>query len=529
MFVLAWLGVRGHRLWRRAELFRKAFAASPTAVAVIRTADSRFLEVNESYERLLQYSRAELIGRSDEELGIWESTSDRDAALKALGREGRLRDRPIVLRRRDGERLHVVYSAERVEIDGQDARLAMLRDVSEQVRSDELKARVEAQMQQTRRLESIGLLAGGIAHDFNNVLQAVKGYTELAVDGLPADHPVLVPLAQVSEAADRAANFTTKLLTFSRRDAPKTERLSLNRVVSDTGVLLRRAIGGHIQVETIEGTELPGLDGDRGQIEQILMALCINARDAMPGGGTMTIETGRQDFTSDDCRSRPWAKPGRWVFVRVIDTGTGIPADVRPHIFEPFFTTKPVGEGSGLGLSAAYAIVERHGGLIAVDTEPGRGSAFTVYFPSAGADASAPAGRGTATSALAGNGETILLAEDEPFVRDLAVEMLEGASYRVLVARDGGEAEAIVHERAADLHAVVLDVVMPVRNGRQVYDTLRRVRPDIPVIFCSGYSFGELSDVDRFGGTAVLPKPYSRASLLAAVRNAIDSKRQTPT
>src|SRR5262249_55022665 len=183
MVFCAWLGVRGHRFWRRAELFRQAFNASPTATAVLRMADHRFMEVNESYERLLRYSRNELIGHTQDELQIWDSPAERDAILSTLARDGRLRDRAIVLRRCGGEPLHIVYSAERVEIDGQEARLVMLRDVSEQVRSDELKARVEAQMQQTRRLESIGLLAGGIAHDFNNVLQAVKGYTELAVDG----------------------------------------------------------------------------------------------------------------------------------------------------------------------------------------------------------------------------------------------------------------------------------------------------------------------------------------------------------
>jgi two-component system cell cycle sensor histidine kinase/response regulator CckA len=404
------------------------------------------------------------------------------------------------------------------------ARVGHERRRAERLRQEVRAA--EAQAQETRRLEAIGQLAGGIAHDFNNVLQAVKGYTELAVESLPRDHPALPQLKQVSDAADRAALFTAQLLTFSRRDAlPQSAPLDLTQLATQTGSLLRRSLS-HIPV-VVEHHDRPMIDGDRGQIEHVLMNLCINARDAMPDGGVITIATGRTAFTADDCRTRPWAREGQWAYLSVRDEGMGIPDEVRPRIFEPFFTTKPAGRGTGLGLSTVYAIAERHGGFVSVDTKVGAGSTFTAYFPDRGV-APAPKEQ-AATAARAPEGETILLAEDEPLVRELAVEMLESAGYRVLVACDGSEAESIIQTRGGEIRAAVLDVVMPGRNGRQVFETLQRVRPDVAAVFCSGYAFGELGDVDKHAGTIVLAKPYSRAALLAAVRRASEIGRRIPT
>jgi two-component system cell cycle sensor histidine kinase/response regulator CckA len=523
--VSTWLVLVVYRLRKRSELYRQAFLASPTPAAVTTEADGTFLEVNRSFEQLLQYTREELIGHRSTTLGIWLSPSDRADVLAAIAAAGRVRALPVRFRRRDGERLHVLFSSERVEIDGRPALLSMLHDVTAQKQAEERQQRIDAQGQEARRLEAIGQLAGGIAHDFNNVLQAVKGYTELAVDSLPAGHPALAQLDQVSEAADRAATFTAQLLTFSRRDTPAFATLDLNHIVADTGVLLRHSLGGHIQVVTHTGASIDAIEGNRGQIEQILMSLCINARDAMPEGGRVTIATGQTEFTEQDCRVRTWARSGRWVFIRVTDTGTGITDDIRARMFEPFFTTKPAGRGAGLGLSTVYAITERHGGLIEVDTEPGRGSTFTIYFPSAGIAHARDDRPARADVALQGRGESILIAEDEPFVRDLAVEMLQGANYRVVVAADGAEAESIIADRGAAIDAAVLDVVMPQRNGRQVYETLQRVRGRVPVVFCSGYAFGELSDIEQLAGASVLAKPYTRAALLTTVRRALDEGR----
>jgi PAS domain S-box-containing protein len=521
--VITWVLLRVFRLRRRSELYREAFLASPTPSAVTIEDDGTFLEVNRSFEQLLQYSRAELIGRTSASLNIWGSPSDRADIRAIIARQGRVRDKRVVFRRRDGERLNVLFSSERVMVDGRDAWLSMIHDVTAQKRAENRRQQIDAQVQETRRLEAIGQLAGGIAHDFNNVLQAVKGYTELASDSLPAGHPALSQLEQVNEAADRAAKFTSQLLTFSRRDTPAFATLDLNHIVADTGVLLRHSLGGHIQVVTHTGSGIDNIDGNRGQVEQILMHLCINARDAMPDGGRVTIATGQTAFTEQDCRVRTWARPGRWVYVRVSDTGAGIPDDVRSRMFEPFFTTKPAGRGSGLGLSTVYAIAERHRGLIEVETQAGHGSTFTIYFPSAGIAHVRQAQRMKADVAFQGRGETILIAEDEPFVRDLAVEMLESANYRVLVAVDGQQAESIIADRTVGVDAAILDVVMPHRNGRQVYETLRQMRRGVPVVFCSGYAFGELGDIEQLGEASVLAKPYTRAALLGTLRGALDS------
>jgi PAS domain S-box-containing protein len=511
---------------RTSTLFGIAFQMSPSAITITSVPDGRFLEVNKSFEQLSGYARNEILGKTTENAGIWGSQAERRQFIAKLRDQGFLRDEPITLRTKTGEVRHVLFSGKVVELDDTEAVLSMARDVTDEMRATQDRADFDAQMQQTQRLEAIGQLAGGVAHDFNNVLQAIKGYTELAADELAADHPVLAQLDQVNRAADRAATFTSRLLTFSRRDAPRSERLDLNKVVSEIAVILRRILGEHVQVGIVAGRDLAVIEADPGQVEQIVMNLCINARDVMPSGGIITIETGNAELTADDCRRKAWARVGRWTYLRVADQGPGIAEDVLPHIFEPFFTTKPVGRGTGLGLSTVYAIVERHGGLIAVDSVAGHGATFTVYFPALEGAVEAPEPTPTlGRVALAGNGETILLAEDEPLVRDLAVEMLEAANYRVLVACDGAEAETIIRERGGEIEAAILDVVMPLRSGRQVYDTLHASRPELPVLFCSGYSFGELTDVQELAGTSVLSKPYSRTALLSSLRGVLEAKR----
>ena len=397
--------------------------------------------------------------------------------------------------------------------------------IDERQTANDERARLEAQMEQARKMEAVGRLAGGVAHDFNNLLQAIKGYVDMASNQIPPDHRAAAPLEQAGNAADRAAALTTQLLTFSRSYSTRTERLDLNAIVRGVAQIMERLIGDHIRLAVHPAPGLEGIDADRSQIEQVVMNLCINSRDAMPRGGTLTIETGTATFAEEDRRGRPWTRPGTWVFLRVADQGTGIAPEVLPRIFEPFFTTKAIGHGTGLGLSTVYAIVERHGGLINCDTSFGVGTAVTAYFPpSKTAPTATAASTDLDADAATGHGETVLIAEDEPFVRELLVDMLDAASYKVLVAADGAEAEALARQHAREIDIAVLDVVMPNRNGRQVYDTIQQLRPGLPVVFCSGYSFGELADVESLEGARVLSKPYSRATLLVAMREALDSR-----
>jgi PAS domain S-box-containing protein len=506
--------------------FRMVFRATPDVITISSLRDGRFIDVNESFERMSGFTRGHTLGRTSMELGFWSDASARDAFLARLARDGRVRDFPTSTASPDGTLRYGLLSAERIEFDGEDALITVRRDVTRQVRADEEKARIEAQLQQARKMEAIGQLAGGIAHDFNNLLQAIRGYTEVAAERLPSGHPVQGPLQQVTRAADQAATLTTQLLTFSRREALKPQPLDLNAVVGHLIRILRRLIGDHIELRVEETAALPAMLADPNQVEQVVMNLCLNARDAMPLGGLITIRTGAAAFTDADCRARPWARPGDWIWLRVADEGVGIPPEVLPRIFEPFFTTKGVDRGTGLGLATVYAIVERHGGLLSVETAPGAGAAFTIYFPTATEPARAAGREPEATAgtrAAEGQGETLLLAEDDPFVRELAVEVLEAAGYRVLVACNGAEAEEMVRGASA-MDLALLDVAMPIRTGRQVFDTIQTVRPKLPVVFTSGYSFGELEDIQPVAGS-MLPKPYSRAVLLETIQAALQARR----
>jgi len=519
------LGALGESEARYRELVESA-----NDTIVLTTPEGEVLELNRAFEVGTGWTREEWRGRS-----VFDLVGEPDRARARQEFEGAIRRGPTGtvlwrIRVKDGRTRIIEVRTTAYGHEGEVVRVMILaRDVTDQITAAEERAAVDAQLQQSRKMNAIGQLAGGIAHDFNNLLQALSGYTDLAVESLPPGHEALEPLHRVAKVADRAATLTRQLLTFSRRDAMKAEPLDLGATVAEFVRILRRMIGEHIQITLTTTPGAPLINADRNQIEQIVMNLCINARDAMPSGGPLTIETGSTSLGAEDIRSQPGGREGAWVFLRVSDRGEGISEAARPHIFEPFFTTKQVGLGTGLGLATVYAIVERHGGFINVESTPGQGSSFTVCFPPADRPAQpAAAGRGDhATADLGGHGETVLLAEDEDLVRELALEVLTSAGYRVLVARDGREAEALVR---SDTHIdlALLDVVMPFRSGRDVYDAIQEDRPGLPVLFASGYSFGELSGLPAVSREAALSKPYSRAKLLAGVRDALGRRAIEP-
>ncbi len=504
--------------------YRELFDAAQDTVMVLGP-DGRILDLNRAFERLTGWPRKEWLGRPAFDLVPDEEIDDQRRAFAQRLAGGPRTDRRWKLRHRDGAH-RIVEIRSDIDMRGGAVQslLAIVRDVTDQVRAEDERAQVEAQMQQTRKMEAIGQLAGGIAHDFNNLLQAIHGYGQMAASHLADGHAAVRPVDQILAAAERAAALTRQLLTFSRRQPMSTDELDLNAVVTDVSNLLRRLIGEHItqRVETASG--LPRITCDRSQIEQVVMNLCINARDAMKQGGRLTITTGIAAFTAAECQTKPWAREGSWVYLRVADEGSGIPDDALPHIFEPFFTTKNVGEGTGLGLSTVYAVISRQGGLIDVDTRVGGGTRITVYLP-AGPGAPAP-GDDAPKPRLRGH-ETILLAEDDELLRQLAVETLSEAGYHVIAAHDGAQAEALAREHTAAFDVAVLDVVMPKRSGRKVSETLRILRPDLPIVFMSGYTFGALDDM-ALAGTTVLQKPFTREALLRQVRDALDSTDKAP-
>jgi CheY-like chemotaxis protein len=383
-------------------------------------------------------------------------------------------------------------------------------------------------MRQTQKMEAIGRLAGGVAHDFNNLLTAICGYCELALGQLGPADPVVADLREVQAAGERARELTQQLLAFGRRQVLAPTVLDLGAVVRDTERMLHRVIGEDIDLRTILAGELGCVMADAGQMQQVLLNLAINARDAMPAGGTLTIET--TDVVLDEIYAQlhPGVRPGPHVMLAVCDTGVGMDAATQAHAFEPFFTTKPVGQGTGLGLASVYGIVKQSGGDIRVHSEPGLGTTFRIYLPRV--DAAAAALPLPAPAPAPTGGETILVVEDEQRVRQYAQRVLEAAGYRVLMADGGVQALALAAAPAQVLDLLLTDVVMPGMNGREVAEALLARRPDLRVLFMSGYADNAVVErglVDV--GVALLAKPFSGSELLRRVRDVLDASSARPT
>lgn len=382
---------------------------------------------------------------------------------------------------------------------------------------------LEEQVRVSQKMEAVGLLAGGVAHDFNNLLQVIKGYTAMAQDTATPWPERHASLEQVRIAGERAAQLTQQLLAFGRQQTLQKVDLDLNQAVKDLLRMIRRVIGEQITVDFIPGHDLGNILADRAQIDQVLLNLCLNARDALPEGGRITIETENVLVNGAFRESHPWAKPGRYVLVTVSDNGIGMDRETVSRIFEPFFTTKPKDKGTGLGLAVVYGVVKQHDGLVHVYSEPGKGTTFKIYLPIVERAASAVGPKHTPSHPR--GSETVLLAEDEPMVRELAHRILTRSGYRVLVANDGAEACAIFAMHADQIALLILDVVMPTLGGREAYEKISRQRAGVPVIFCSGYAGSALgADPGLAAGAKLLSKPYGADELLEGVRAALDRR-----
>lgn len=397
--------------------------------------------------------------------------------------------------------------------------LAGIREKKERRKAEKAREEIRKQLIQSQKMEAVGQLAGGIAHDFNNMLQVILGHAQMLRE-LDTPEEVRSGVEGVLDGAGRAAELTRQLLLFSRRQVMTMEVLDFNKMVEDLLRMVRRLIGEHIRLEWVPGSAVGAVKGDKGMLEQVIMNLCVNARDAMPRGGVLTIETISVLIDSQYCRKHAWAKPGRFILLSVTDTGTGMDQATMERIFEPFFTTKEPGKGTGIGLATAYGIVKQHDGMINAYSEPGKGSIFKVYLPLArmeatevGAEISGP---------VVGGRETVLLAEDDPMVRALAEEILRRAGYTVLVASDGDEAVELFTS-AEKVDILLLDVVMPGMNGHDVMKKIREMEPDIPVLFTSGYTQNAIhTNFVLKTGLKLLQKPYSQEQLLRALRSILD-------
>jgi PAS domain S-box-containing protein len=397
-----------------------------------------------------------------------------------------------------------------------------VRDVTEMKRSEERREHLETQLRQSQKLEAIGSLAAGVAHDFNNILGVIIGYGELAQHQLEPGHPVRPRVDQILKAGQRAAHLTRQLLAFSRKQVLQPKLLDLNTIVADTHRMLGRLIGEDLKVVARPALALGTVNADPGQVEQIILNLAVNARDAMPKGGSLTLETANVDLDEAYASAHPPATPGRYVMLAVSDTGIGMDPETQQRMFEPFFTTKPEGQGTGLGLATVYGIVKQSGGHIWVYSEPGRGTTFKVYLPRVD-ELAEVALQGTAPLDTPRGHETILVVEDSEPLREVVREALEDRGYEVRLASNGEEALALARGREGPIDLLLTDVVMPKLGGGDLARMLSTLRPGIRVLYMSGYTSGAILHQGALGeGVTLLEKPFTTDKLARAVREALD-------
>lgn len=391
------------------------------------------------------------------------------------------------------------------------------------LKNDAKRQELERQLRQSQRMEAMGRLAGGVAHDFNNLLTVIKGHSSLLRDRLGADHPCIENSRQVERAADRAASLTRQLLAFSRMQVLQPKVIDLNALVEDMGQMLKRLVREDITFSFSPGKSLGHVKADPSQIEQVILNLTVNACDAMPQGGRLTVETYNVDVDESASRDRPPMPPGQYVAIAVTDTGTGMDAQTKARIFEPFFTTKEMGKGTGLGLATVYGVVKQSDGFIWVESEQGQGARFEVYLARVN-DATEISRPHKDDTPSARRRDTILIAEDEESVRDLATEFLRSAGYTVLTAENGVEALAIA-KRAGEIRLLVTDVVMPKLRGPELAERLRRLRPEIGVVYMSGYLEYDRGNGEFLNDGLFLQKPFSRDALVKKVAEALARRR----
>ncbi len=392
------------------------------------------------------------------------------------------------------------------------------------------KAQAEKQLRHAQKMEAIGQLSGGVAHDFNNLLQVILGYIDISIEEAPAGSSIAHNLGMIQTAGQRASALTRQLLSFSRRHAMEARPINLNRVCQDLLKMLGRVIAANIKINFVPGSNIGTILGDSGQIEQVLMNLCINAQDSMPQGGSITLQT--EDFVIDDSyvRIHAWAQLGRYALLTVTDSGCGMTEEVREHAFEPFFTTKEAGKGTGLGLATVYAIVKQHSGLLHLYSEVGKGTEFKIYLPVQESQFQpGPPQEMKTYQATPGNPERILLAEDNDIVQKVCQRILDKANYQVLTAKDGQEAYEIFMERREEIDLILTDVVMPRLGGQELREQVREVDPTMPILFSSGYSENTVhTRFIRDAGLRLIRKPYDSKELLRNVRMILDASVNRP-
>lgn len=521
---------------QRKELLNSLLMASPIGLGFLepeyengRITDRIIRDVNDKLCKMTGYRREELLGRS---MGMLYAEGDHDYVthkkhFRAQGESpeslGTVETR---WKTKDGQIRLVSLTAAALNAGDPTSGICFTAaDITEQKNARKENEKLEYRLRHTQKMEAVGELSGGIAHEFNNLLQIINGYADLMTDDIDNTHPARPALNEIISAGNRAANLVRNLLTFSSRQVMQMMDIRINDLIPKTIQMLKGLLGENIELDFIPGHNLGLVTADPSMIEQVLVNLCINARDSMPEGGTITIETENILINGQYCRTHDWAQPGRFVLISVSDTGTGMDAYTASRAFEPFFTTKPAETSHGLGLATAYGIIRQHEGMINVYSEPGQGALFKIYLPEV--ERRATEVGVNLKGQILGGSETILIAEDDEMVCDLMQTVLNRAGYRTICTRDGEKAIKTFESNIENIDLTVLDVVMPGKNGKEVHDAIKALKPEARILFCSGYTSNAIhSNFVLHEDMELLQKPFSADELLRKVRDILDSDQK---
>ena len=498
------------------DKFSKAFHGSPDWVTITTLKDGRYIDVNDAFLRITGFSRDEVIGRTSIELGIWVDPEDHKRALLIVEREGALRDLEVRHRMKSGEIRTFLMSSVKIDLADEICLISVSRDITD-------RKSLEQQLLHSQKMEAIGKLAGGLAHDLNNVMTAIMSCSSFLLMGLSPEDPLRRDAQDIKKAGKRAAHLIRQIMAFGRRQVLHPRVFDLNTAVADMEEMLRHLIGENIDMVAALEPELGLVKADIGQIEQVIMNLVVNAGDAMPRGGHLTIETNNVDFDESYANKNEIMQPGPYVMLAVSDTGIGMDAKTQAQIFEPFFSTKEMGTGSGLGLSTVHGIVKQSGGYIRVYSKPGQGTTFKIYLPLIEGVVEPTKLNKAQVESLQGS-ETILLVEDDDMVRNSALRTLQQYGYQVLEAKDGKKATKICQQHEGLIHLMLTDVVMPGMSGKELAERMESLYPEMKMVYMSGYVGNIIANHGVVGPrTNFIHKPFAPEVLAKKVRNILNA------
>ena len=493
--------------------YRRLFETAQDGILILNAKTGLITDVNPFLVKLLDYSREEFLGKELWEIGLFKDIEASKAAFRELQAKRYVRYDDLPLETKDGRAINVEFVSNVYGVNNSKVIQCNIRDITKRKRAEQS----EQQLRQAQKMESVGQLAGGVAHDFNNLLGVILGYCEM-LESSDLAEPTRKMIAQIHNAGTSARDLTRHLLAFSRRQVVQPIFLDLNAIVARTDTILSRIIGDDVELVSVLGPDLGTIKADPSQVEQVLMNLAVNARDAMPEGGKITIATANVEIDQTNAWQHSAAKPGSYVMLTVSDTGIGMDKETQSRIFEPFFSTKDDGKGTGLGLSTVFGIVRQSAATIGIDSEPGRGTSFKIYFPLC--DESPAVIQQVEATPLRGGSETILLVEDAAPLRELTRRILEDSGYTVLDSGDPAETIRMAGRYKGPLPLMITDVVLPGFSGYVLAGRLAAARPETKVLYTSGYAD---HDVVVGPDCAFLEKPFTRDALVRKVRELLDS------